>query len=67
MRKNCNLDKARELLQSYRHFVLNAEEWQQFTATLENPPEPNEALQTAWRDYIGISPYLDDEDVETLP
>lgn len=48
---NAALDKAREILQSHQHFMLNAEEWRRFTATLEQPPEPNDALQTAWRDY----------------
>ncbi len=48
---NAALDKARDILQNHRHFMLNAEEWRQFTETLENPPEPTEALQNAWRDY----------------
>ncbi len=48
---NAALDKARDILQSHRHFILNAEEWRQFTDALDNPPEPNEALQKAWRDY----------------
>jgi len=47
---NAALDKAREVLQSHRHFILNAEEWRQFTATLDDPPESNDALRTAWRD-----------------
>ena len=48
---NAALDKAREILESHRHITLNAEEWQRFTATLEHPPEPNEALQSAWKAY----------------
>ena len=48
---NAALDKARDILQNHRHFMLNADEWRQFTDTLENPPEPNEAMQNAWRDY----------------
>lgn len=48
---NAALDKAREILQSHQHFMLSAEEWRQFTETLENPPEPNDALKAAWRDY----------------
>lgn len=48
---NAALDKAREILQSHRHFTLNAEEWQRFSATLEQPPQPNATLQAAWRDY----------------
>ncbi|CAK0760192.1 DUF1778 domain-containing protein [Gammaproteobacteria bacterium] len=48
---NAALDKARDILENHRHFVLNTREWQQFTATLETPLEPNEALKTAWNDY----------------
>ena len=51
---NAALDKAREILQSHQHFVLNAEEWQRFTTMLDNPPEPNAALQAAWRDYRNV-------------
>jgi uncharacterized protein (DUF1778 family) len=50
---NAALDKAREILEAHRHFALSAEEWRDFTATLENPPEPNEALHRAWREYHG--------------
>lgn len=48
---NAALDKARDILQNHRHFMLNAEEWRRFTDTLEHPPDPNAALQAAWRDY----------------
>ena len=48
---NAALDKARDILESHQHFKLNAEEWRQFTSTLEHPPEPNNALKKAWRDY----------------
>lgn len=48
---NAALDKAREIIRSHQHFMLNAEEWQRFTSSLEQPPEPNEALQSAWHDY----------------
>lgn len=48
---NAALDKAQEILQSHQHFKLNAEEWRQFMATLDNPPEPNDALRSAWREY----------------
>lgn len=48
---NAALDKAREILQSHQHFMLSTEEWHQFTGALENPPEPNDALKAAWRDY----------------
>ena len=48
---NAALDKARDILESHQHFKLNAEELRQFTATLDRPPEPNETLKQAWRDY----------------
>ncbi len=48
---NAALDKAREILRSHQHFMLNAEEWRWFANTLDTPPEPNDALQAAWRDY----------------
>ena len=44
---NAALDKAREILQSHQHFMLNAEEWRRFTTTLEQPLEPNDVLQSA--------------------
>ncbi|WP_043751856.1 type II toxin-antitoxin system TacA family antitoxin [Imhoffiella purpurea] len=47
---NAALDKARDILQTHQHFVLGDEEWRDFVATLENPPEPTEALREAWRD-----------------
>ena len=48
---NAALEKAREILRSHQHFILNAEEWRRFADTLDNPPEPNDTLQAAWRDY----------------
>jgi len=48
---NAALDKARDILQTHRHFTLSAAEWQAFVATLDAPPEPNPALKAAWRDY----------------
>jgi uncharacterized protein (DUF1778 family) len=48
---NAALDKAREILETHRHFALSAAEWREFTSTLDNPPEPNDALKAAWRDY----------------
>ncbi len=53
---NAALDKAREILHSHQHFILNAEEWRRFADTLDNPPEPNDALQAAWRDYRDAEP-----------
>ncbi|RKT45764.1 DUF1778 domain-containing protein [Thiocapsa rosea] len=53
---NAALDKAREILRSHQHFILNAEEWRRFADTLDNPPEPNDALQAAWRDYRDAEP-----------
>jgi len=51
---NAALDKARDILQSHQHFVLNFEEWQRFTITLENPAEPSGALQTAWHNHKDV-------------
>lgn len=48
---NAALDKAREILRSHQHFMLNAEEWRRFADTLDHPPAPNDALQAAWREY----------------
>ena len=48
---NAALDKARDILRSHQHFILNAAEWQRFTDTLDHPPAPNDTLQAAWRDY----------------
>lgn len=45
------MDKAREILQTHQLFSLNAADWQAFVDKLENPPEPNEALQQAWAEY----------------
>lgn len=45
------MDKAREILQAHQLFTLNAQDWQAFMDTLENPPEPNDALRKAWIDY----------------
>jgi len=56
-------DKTQDILQSHRHFVLNTQEWQQFTATLKTSPEPNAALQIAWHNYkaIGLDMELGDD------
>lgn len=48
---NAALDKAREIMESHRHLVLSTEEWQRFVALLDEPPEPNENLKLAWREY----------------
>lgn len=53
---NAALDKAREILQSHQYFMLNAEEWRRFAATLDHPPAPNETLQAAWHDYPDAGP-----------
>jgi uncharacterized protein (DUF1778 family) len=53
---NAALDKAREILQSHQHFMLNAEEWRRFASTLDHPPAPNDTLQAAWRDYPDAGP-----------
>jgi uncharacterized protein (DUF1778 family) len=48
---NAALDKARDILETHRHFALCTADWNRFVATLEDPPEPNAALKAAWRDY----------------
>jgi uncharacterized protein (DUF1778 family) len=53
---NAALDKARDILQSHQHFRLNAEDWQRFLNALDHPPQPNEALRSAWRDYRDTDP-----------
>lgn len=53
---NAALDKAREILEAHRYFVLSAEEWRDFTATLDAPPAPTEALRNAWREYHAAAP-----------
>lgn len=45
------MDKARDILQSHQMFTLSQEDWERFTATLDNPPLPNAALKQAWADY----------------
>lgn len=45
------MDKAREILQAHQLFTLNAQDWQAFVSALEEPPEPNEALHKAWKEY----------------
>lgn len=47
------IEKARAILESQRHFALSAAEWTRFVAALDDPPEPNDALAAAWRDYRG--------------
>ncbi|MBK1695375.1 hypothetical protein CKO09_11600 [Chromatium weissei] len=46
---NAALDRARDILQTHQHFVLNAEEWRDFLRTLDEPPPPTAALRQAWR------------------
>jgi len=53
---NAALDKARDILQSHRYFVLSAEEWRQFNNVLQHPPEPNATLKAAWRAYQDDGP-----------
>lgn len=53
---NAALDKAREILSSHQHLMLNAAEWQRFVNTLNDPPEPNDVLKAAWRDYRDMEP-----------
>ena len=48
---NVAQDKARNILETHRHFTLSAADWRAFIATLDDPPDPNDALKAAWRDY----------------
>lgn len=41
------LEKAREVIESERVIRLTARDAEVFFETIENPPEPNEAMQTA--------------------
>lgn len=45
------IDKARDILQNHQSIVLSAKDWDSFIDTLENPPQPNEALKSALKDY----------------
>lgn len=53
---NAALDRARDILQTHQHFRLNAEDWQRFLDALDQPPAPNEALRSAWRDARNADP-----------
>ncbi|WP_020560518.1 DUF1778 domain-containing protein [Thiofilum flexile] len=45
------MDKAREIVQANQMLTLNLEDWERFTASLDNPPPPNTALKQAWQEY----------------
>ena len=44
-------EKAVAVLIQQQHLVLTAEAQKRFIDALENPPEPNEYLKAAWKDY----------------
>lgn len=45
------MDKARDILQAHQILTLNLNDWEHLTATLDNPPPPNDALKQAWKAY----------------
>ena len=48
---NAAIDKAREILQSQQEIVLSPSDWAAFIHSLENSPEPTEALKSALKEY----------------
>jgi uncharacterized protein (DUF1778 family) len=44
-------EKAVAVLSQQQHLVLTAEAQKRFIDALENPPEPNEYLKAAWKEY----------------
>lgn len=44
-------EKAIAVLSQQQHLVLNAEAQKRFFDLIENPPEPNEYLKAAWKEY----------------
>lgn len=46
-----SLDAAREIVQAHETIMLTARDRSAFVAALRRPPQPNEALQQAARDY----------------
>ena len=45
------MDKAREIMNTHKTFMLNNDEWNELMKVLEQPTEPNEALQRAAKNY----------------
>ena len=48
---NAAMDKAREIMQTHKNFVLDNDEWENLIAALETPSKPNNALLNAAKDY----------------
>jgi len=46
------LKTAAEPLPPPEEIVLSERDWEIFTSALENPPEPNEALKAAFKEYM---------------
>ena len=44
-------EKAVAVLSQQQHLVLTAEAQKRFFDLIENPPEPNEYLKAAWKEY----------------
>lgn len=44
-------EKAMAVLSQQQHLVLTAEAQKRFFDLIENPPEPNEYLKAAWKEY----------------
>ena len=44
-------EKAIAILSQQQHLVLTAEAQKRFFDLIENPPEPNEYLKAAWKEY----------------
>jgi len=51
LEKLLNLIENNALFNTEKNIVLSATDWDSFIATLENPPPPNAALKTAFKDY----------------
>ncbi|RDH41229.1 DUF1778 domain-containing protein [Zooshikella ganghwensis] len=47
------LDKARALIEAEKRLYPNEEQAQRFFEALENPPEPNDYLKDALKQYLG--------------
>ena len=48
---NAAMDKAREIMNTHKTFVLSSNEWDALMGALEQPSEPNEALMRAANDF----------------
>ena len=45
------VEEAQKVIRDQTHFTLSEENWALFMDTVENPPEPNEALMAAFKEY----------------